>query len=127
MSRTDRAAGGQTVGARLLHFSGSVLAWWQRHEAGSITRSTLRSYAEGLKRVVRTLLESGAACDCPWTAKVCRKLLAGFAHLWTFATVEGVPPHNNAAERALRHGVSWRRTDCLRARNLGAALPGVLV
>ena len=22
----------------------------------------------------------------------------------------GVPPHNNAAERALRHGVIWRKT-----------------
>ena len=141
--------------------SGSVFAWWQRHEAGSITRSTLRSYAAGLKPVVRTLLESGAACDCPWTAKVCRKLLVGFAHLWTFAAVEGVPPHNNAAERALRHGVIWRRTshgtdsesgsryvermltvvatcrqrgrdvlgyltDCLRARNHGAASPTLL-
>jgi transposase len=30
--------------------------------------------------------------------------------LWTFAAVEGVPPHNNAAERALRHGVIWRKT-----------------
>jgi transposase len=59
---------------------------------------------------VRSLLESGAACGCPWTAKVCRKLLEGFAHLWTFAACEGVPPHNNAAERALWHGVIWRRT-----------------
>jgi transposase len=59
---------------------------------------------------VRSLLESGAACGCPWTAKVCRRLLEGFDHLWTFAAAAGVPPHNNAAERALRHGVIWRRT-----------------
>jgi transposase len=161
VSMIDRVAGGQTIGAKLLHFSGSVFAWWQRHEAGTITRSTLRSYVAGLKPVVRTLLESGTACDCPWTAKVCRKLLAGFAYLWTFAAVEGVPPHNNGAERALRHGVIWRRTshgtdsetgsryvermltvvatcrqrgrdvlgyltDCLQARNLGAASPSLL-
>jgi transposase len=106
----DRAAGGQTVGAKLLHFSGSVFAWWRRHEAGTITRSTLRSYVAGLKPVVRTLLKAGAACDCPWTAKVCRKLLSGFKHLWSFASTPGVSPHNNAAERALRHGVIWRRT-----------------
>ena len=56
------------------------------------------------------LLEDGAACPCAWTAKVCRRLLAAEATLWTFATAEGVPPHNNAAERALRHGVIWRRT-----------------
>jgi len=30
--------------------------------------------------------------------------------LYTFATVEGVEPTNNAAERALRHAVCWRKT-----------------
>ena len=29
--------------------------------------------------------------------------------LWIFARVEGVPPTNNAAERAERHAVIWRR------------------
>jgi transposase len=28
---------------------------------------------------------------------------------WTFTRVEGVEPTNNAAERALRHAVIWRR------------------
>ena len=30
-------------------------------------------------------------------------------HLWRFAEVEGVAPDNHAAERALRHGVIWRK------------------
>jgi transposase len=30
--------------------------------------------------------------------------------LYTFATVAGVEPTNNAAERALRHAVCWRKT-----------------
>ena len=30
--------------------------------------------------------------------------------LWTFARVKGIEPTNNAAERALRHAVIWRRT-----------------
>ena len=29
--------------------------------------------------------------------------------LWTFVRVEGVEPTNNAAERALRHAVIWRK------------------
>lgn len=29
--------------------------------------------------------------------------------LWTFARVEGIEPTNNAAERALRFAVIWRR------------------
>ncbi len=30
--------------------------------------------------------------------------------MWTFASVEGVEPTNNAAERAVRHAVCWRKT-----------------
>ena len=70
----------------------------------------MRSYAAGLRPVVRSLLEDGTACACDWTAKVCRKLLSVEPALWTFAAVGGVPPHNNATERALRHGVIWRKT-----------------
>ncbi|WP_435009921.1 IS66 family transposase [Tundrisphaera lichenicola] len=106
----DRGTGGQEVGAKLLRSSRFVFAWWRRHEAGSVLRPTLRSYVAGLKPVVRLHLEAGATCSCSWTAKVCRRLLKVEAALWRFATAEGVPPHNNASERTLRHGVSWRRT-----------------
>jgi transposase len=41
---------------------------------------------------------------------VCRELLAVEPALYTFAAVEGVEPTNNAAERALRHAVCWRKT-----------------
>jgi transposase len=109
-SMIDRAAGGEAVGVKLLHFSGSVFAWWRRHLAGAVHRQTLRGYVAGLRPVVRALLGQGAACACAWTAKACRKLLGGERHLWTFAAQEGVPPHNNATERALRHGVIWRKT-----------------
>jgi transposase len=36
-------------------------------------------------------------------------LLEGEAHLWTFLRVRGIEPTNNAAERALRHAVLWRK------------------
>ena len=41
---------------------------------------------------------------------MCRELLAVEPALYTFAAVEGVEPTNNAAERALRHAVCWRKT-----------------
>jgi transposase len=109
-SMIDRSSGGQAVGERLLRLSDLVFVWWRRYEAGSVHRQTLRSYVAGLRPVVRSLLEDGTACGCAWTAKVCRKLLAAEPLLWVFAVAEGVPPHNNAAERALRHGVIWRKT-----------------
>lgn len=106
----DRGCGGESVGGRLLHLSGLIFAWWKRLQAGSIHRQTLRGYVAGLRPVVRSLLGEGMACACLWTAKLCRKLLEVERSLWTFATAEAVPPHNNAAERALRHGVIWRKT-----------------
>ena len=44
------------------------------------------------------------------TAATCHHLLGGEAHLWRFLASDGVEPTNNPAERALRHGVIWRKT-----------------
>ncbi|KAJ3059207.1 hypothetical protein HK102_010100 [Quaeritorhiza haematococci] len=44
------------------------------------------------------------------TAATCREVLKIEPSLWTFATAEDVEPTNNAAERALRHAVCWRKT-----------------
>jgi len=113
----DRASGGESVGRRLLEQSRWVFTWWRRLGEGSIARTTLGSYVSGLKGVVGLLLRQGSACGCASTAKVCRKILEAEKHLWTFAEVEGVAPDNNAAERALRHGVIWRKL------SLGTASP----
>lgn len=101
----DRQAGGEEVGVKLLGSARFVFLWWRRFESGSIQRPTLQSYVGGLKPVVRLQLAEGAACACPKTAKLCRQLLGVEAVLWRFATAAEVPPHNNAAERALRSGV----------------------
>ena len=109
MAMIDRAAGGEGIGRRLLDQSRWIYTWWGRLGSGSLSRATLRSYVSGLRRSVGCLLREGVMCPCRWTAKVCRSLLEVEPHLWTFAAVEGVAPDNNAAERALRHGVIWRK------------------
>jgi transposase len=43
------------------------------------------------------------------TARFCAGLLAHEPALWTFTHTPGVPATNNAAERALRHAVMWRK------------------
>jgi transposase len=116
----DRASGGESVGRRLLDQSRWVFTWWRRLGEGSIARTTLRSYVAGLKGVVGLLLREGSRCGCSWTAKVCRKILEDERHLWTFAEVEGVAPDNNAAERALRHGVIWRKLSLGTASEAGS-------
>ena len=62
-----------------------------------------------MRSAVRDDLERGTACGCAKTAGVCRELLTVEPALWTFVRVEGVEPTNNAAERALRHAVMWRK------------------
>ncbi len=44
------------------------------------------------------------------TVRTCRQLLNVEPALWLFVNVEGVEPTNNAAERAIRPAVIWRRT-----------------
>src|SRR5262249_21471255 len=73
-------------------------------------RSTFRQYMGVVGSMVREQLEAGAVCGCAKTAGVCRELLTVEPALWTFVRVEGVEPTNNAAERALRHAVMWRKT-----------------
>jgi hypothetical protein len=57
----------------------------------------------------RAVLTRGSACGCAKTAGTCRELLRGEVSRFLFAVVDGVEPTNNAAERALRHGVLWRK------------------
>jgi transposase len=57
----------------------------------------------------RAVLVRGSVCGCARTAGTCRELLRGEVSMFLFAFVDGVEPTNNAAERALRHGVLWRK------------------
>jgi len=62
------------------------------------------------RQQLRELLEQGARGRDPHTARFCTGLLERYDALWTFTRVVGVPATNNTAERALRHGVLWRKT-----------------
>jgi transposase len=107
----DRTNAGSTIGEELLAHADILFAHWPKVRDGTRTRRWFRrTYAGWLRREVRLLLDRGRACACPKTAAVCRELLAVEASLWTFARVDGVEPTNNAAERAVRHAVCWRKT-----------------
>ena len=62
-----------------------------------------------VRREVERLLEAGSRCGVPKTEGVCREILKRRQALWTFVHLEGVDPTNNAAERAIRPGVRWRK------------------
>jgi transposase len=106
----DRANGGSAIGEELLCCAEDLFTWWYRVRDGTLSRSTFQRYVAELRPWVRSQLETGSVCGCAKTAGTCRELLAVEPALWTFTRVEGVEPTNNAAERALRHAVMWRKT-----------------
>jgi transposase len=105
----DRQNSGAATGEKLLGLSGRMFSWWHRVRDGTLRRSSFQVYISGLRAEVREALTRGAACGCPQTAATCRELIAHEPRLWTFVWHEGVEPTNNAAERALRHAVLWRK------------------
>lgn len=107
----DRQNAGSTIGDGLLEHADILAEHWQKVRDGTRKRRWFeRAYAPWLREEVRLLLERGVDCHCGVTARVCRDLLAVEASLWTFARAAGVEPTNNAAERAVRHAVCWRKT-----------------
>jgi transposase len=108
----DRNNEGSAIGKELLAMSGQMLGWWKRVRDGTLTKVRFagRLHAQrGFRVRFRAVLERGSACGCAKTAGTCRELLGGEVSMFLFAFVDGVEPTNNAAERALRHGVLWRK------------------
>jgi transposase len=105
----DRGGESAEVGRLLLGQSVKLFDWWHRVRDGTMARATLRSKVALIRLSLRDDLCRGMKCGNAQTAGTCRELLAGEGHLWTFVRVEGVEPTNNDAERALRHGVIYRK------------------
>ena len=80
-----------------------------RFRAGEFNRQELRRRLIPLQARLGRLLRRGQASPDRKAAGLCRELTKWWAALWTFARVEGVEPTNNAAERALRPAVLWRK------------------
>ena len=108
----DRQNAGSDVGRDLLDLSGKMLGWWKRVRDGTLTKARFAGrmhFEREFRTRLRTTLERGAACGCAKTAGTCRELLDREVSLFVFAFQGGVEPTNNAAERAVRHGVLWRK------------------
>lgn len=105
----DRDGDGAEVGRRLLWQSNKLFEAWHKARDGTIRRSTFLQTVAWLRPMVRSSLECGSRCACPKTVATCAELLRLWDCLWTFTRVDCVEPTNNAAERALRHAVIWRR------------------
>jgi len=106
----DRGNAGSAIGRELLLFAEDVFHFWHRVRHRTLRRSSLQTTINQQRPWFRDRLAEGCACACTKTAAVCRDLLRLETALWTFMRVPGVEPTNNAAERAVRHAVLWRKT-----------------
>jgi transposase len=104
-----RGGRSQEIGEALQSQARQMFHWWHRVRAGTLKRSSCRRYMTPVRREVERLLKAGSRCGVPKTDGVGRDMLKRRQALWTFVHLEGVAPTNNAAERAIRPGVQWRK------------------
>ena len=97
------------VGAHLVLYSEYLLHRWRQVREGELSRSDFEAELPQHRHDIETWLERGAKVRHKKTAGLCRGLLRHSEMLWTFTRHPGVEPTNNDAERALRHGVIWRK------------------
>jgi len=105
----DRGGGGAAIGEELLVYTGMLFRMWYKVRDGTRSRRWLAQQVERLRGEVQALLAQGAACACAETAGTCAKMLEVEEAFWTFVSVPGLGPTNNAAERALRPAVLRRK------------------
>jgi transposase len=105
----ERGGCSQEIGEALRAQVRLMFQWWHRVRAGTLAHTSVASSMRPIRQEVERLLEAGQTCGMPKTAGVCREILKMRQALWTFVRHEGVEPTNNAAERAIRPGVLWRK------------------
>jgi transposase len=82
-------------------------AWYRYNEGGD--RARLQEEMAPLRTKVQGLWKRGTTLSSWMVRALCNDVGQLEPALWTFVTVEGVEPTNNAAERALRPAVLWRK------------------
>jgi transposase len=105
----ERGGPSQAIGEALRAQVRQMFHWWHRVRDGTLAHASFASYMRPIRREVERLLEAGQTCGVPKTEGTCREILKRRQALWTFVRHEEVEPTNNAAERAIRPGVLWRK------------------
>jgi len=106
----DRGGAGVYFGKALLEQSDKLFTLWYRVRDGTLKQSGFHRQIAKVRSWIRHFLTKGSVCACAKTASMCREILRLEPALWTFTRRRGIEPTNNAAERALRHAVQWRKT-----------------
>jgi transposase len=105
----DRGGRGGVIGAKILVEAAGMFTLWHRVRDKTLEQRTfIRRMDKIERRIIRLLREAMSRAE-PKTAGMAREILALRDHLFVFVYNDGVPPTNNAAERAIRPAVLWRK------------------
>ena len=97
------------LGHDLMRQTKLLFRQWSRCRDGTISRAEMLGLMAPIRHEVEGLLLRGMFSGNPRLTGMCRELCTHREWLWTFLEVDGVQPTNNAAERALRPAVIWRK------------------
>jgi transposase len=97
------------IGQALLQQASQMFALWYRVRDGTLSYADFQVAMRPIRQEIETWLQIGTFIDHNKTVGTCRAILKFAPALWTFVHTPGVEPTNNAAERALRRGVMWRK------------------
>jgi transposase len=107
-ARAEAKGPWQVEAAALLAQAEEVLKIWAQYRAGKIEQALMKVQLEAIQAAMRPKLEQ-ARQQTNYLGSLCAELLLRWEALWTFVDADGVEPTNNAAERALRPAVLWRK------------------
>lgn len=105
----ERGGESEETGQSLLKQVTRLFTPWHKARDGVLSRAQLQTAIKPVRRMVKEVLEAGARAGHQKTRNTCRNILKVERSLWAFVRAEGVEPTNNAAERALRRAVLWRK------------------
>jgi transposase len=97
------------LGEALLQSGRDLFDLWHAFRRGQIAREQLQAHARPVQARIGRLLRRARDSNHWCAAPLGRDLLRYWGSLWTFLSVAEVEPTNNAAERALRPAVLWRK------------------
>ena len=106
------------LGEALVKQQEKLFELWHRVRDGTLARCEFRVAVEEIRASIKASLQEAAdysigtqeKTPLAKTVRTCRQLLKVEPAMWLFVSIEGVEPTNNAAERAIRPAVIWRRT-----------------
>jgi Transposase IS66 family/Family of unknown function (DUF6444) len=115
---SERTGVSAQLGTALVKQQEKLFELWHRVRDGTLCRDEFVELVGEIRSSIRATLQEANEYEITArektplakTVRTCRQLLKVESAMWLFVTTVGVEPTNNAAERAIRPAVIWRRT-----------------